>query len=230
MMGERLQKVLAQSGVASRRTIEAWIKSGRIKVNDKQAELGIRVTPKCKIKIDDRMIALKAIKQSVLLYHKPEGEVCTRAPELGQTSIFKNLPKPETGRWLSVGRLDINTSGLLILTNDGDMLQKLQHPKFGHEREYRVRAYGPLTPSILEQLSSSLKLEDGEAQFIKFKHDSTKGHNHWFTVVLGEGRNRLVRRMFEAVDLEVNRLIRVRFGKTELPSNLRPGQSRLATL
>ncbi len=230
MTGERLQKVLAQSGVASRRTIESWIKSGRIRVNGKQAELGVRVTPQCKIKIDDRPVALKAVKPSVLLYHKPEGEVCTRAPEPGQNPIFKNLPKPETGRWLSVGRLDINTSGLLILTNDGEMLQKLQHPKFGHEREYRVRAFGDLTPNVLEQLKSSLKLEDGEAQFIKFNHDSSKGHNHWFTVVLGEGRNRLVRRMFEAVGLEVNRLIRIRFGKTTLPSNLRTGQCRATTL
>jgi 23S rRNA pseudouridine2605 synthase len=230
MIGERLQKVLAQQGVGSRRGVEVMIKEGRVKVNGKVAELGVRVTPACKIVVDKKLITLKSQQHTSIIYHKPEGEVCTRKPEPGQVSIYSKLPKLETGRWLSVGRLDLNTSGLLLLTTDGEKLQQLQHPRFNLEREYKVRAYGHFDTSMMRKLQSAMQLEDGKAKFLSIKHDTSKGSNHWFSVTLGEGRNRLVRRMFTHVGLEVNRLIRIRFGDNILPHQLRPGQYRSITL
>lgn len=224
MMVERVQKVIAQSGMGSRRACELWIKEGRVKINGKRAKLGDKVSPTCKIFVDNKLVGRAENESLVMLYHKPLGEVCSHQPEPHQRSMYASLPKPPTGRWLSVGRLDLNTSGLIILTNDGELLQTLQHPKFGHRREYRVRAFGTLNASILEKLKGTLQLEDGPARFKKFSHDISKGPNHWFTITLSEGRNRLVRRMFESLGLEVNRLIRTRFGKTVLPSNLKPGQ------
>lgn len=226
-MSERVQKVIAQTGVGSRRAVEAWIQAGRVQVNGKLATLGCKVTPECEILLDKKPIAISHKQSAVLLYHKPVGEVCSHQPEPHQRSIYQSLPKPPSGKWLSVGRLDINTSGLIILTNDGETLQRLQHPKYNHVRQYRVRAYGKFDRELLKKLQGKVMLEDGPAKFLNLSHDQSSGSNHWFTVTLSEGRNRLVRRMFQAFDLEVNRLIRTKFGHTELPRRLKPGQYQL---
>lgn len=223
-MAERLQKVLANQGFGSRRAIESMIEAGRIYVNGKPAKLGDKVSSNERITIDKKLIKLEAASKQTIIYHKPVGEVCTTKPEPGQTSIYQSLPKPTSGKWLSVGRLDLNTSGLLIMTTDGELLQKMQHPSYGNEREYKVRAYGQLTEQVLKDLKSKMQLDDGLAQFLSIKYESSRGDNHWFKVVLGEGRHRLVRRMFEQAGLTVNRLIRIRFGNTCLPYDLKPGR------
>lgn len=226
-MAERLQKALAHQGLGSRRQIEQWILQGRLKVNGQTATLGMRVTPKCRIHIDNKLVKSQIIESEVLLYHKPVGEVCSRKPNLGEQSVFSHLPKPQTGRWLNIGRLDINTSGLLIFTTQGEQAHQWMHPSSNLEREYKVRVFGRLSKDKINQMKQGIRLEDGFAQFHKLDYESTKGNNHWFKVVLKEGRNRLVRRMFEAFDLQVNRLIRTRFGTIQLPVDLKPGETQV---
>ncbi len=226
-MDEKLQKVLARAAVGSRREMERWISQGRIKVNDKVASLGDRVSAKDKIKVDNKIINQKRteVQQRVIVYHKPVGEVCTRDDPDGRTTIYSNLPKLRTGRWISVGRLDLNTSGLLLLTTDGELANKLMHPSSEIEREYAVRILGEVSPDILKQLKTSVPLEDGDAHFSDVKESGGQGANHWYNVILKEGRNREVRRLWEHFGFAVSRLMRVRYGDIKLERRVRPSKS-----
>lgn len=226
-MSEKIQKVLANAGVGSRRQIEGWIAEGRVTVNGRTAAIGDRMTYRDKVCVDDREIKLmksKTQKSRVLLYHKPEGEMCTRNDPEGRPTIFESLPIIRNSRWICVGRLDFNTSGLLLITNDGDLAHKLMHPSSSIEREYAVRIRGEVNPAHLSQMSEGVMLEDGEAHFEQIADGGGTGSNHWFHVVVKEGRNRLVRRIWESFGYTVSRLIRIRFGNVYLPSNLKRGR------
>lgn len=223
---ERLQKVLAQIGIGSRREIEEWVIAGRISVNGLPASLGQKIGPGDRVKYNGKLIPLKFAEQResrVLLYHKPEGEIVSRDDPEGRPSVFDRLPMLKKGRWIAVGRLDFNTSGLLLFTNDGDLANKLMHPRYEMEREYAVRLLGRLEDEQIEMLTSGIELEDGPARFSSLRDEGGEGANHWYRVTLSEGRNREVRRMFEAVGLTVSRLMRVRYGPVELPSKLKRG-------
>ena len=218
-MTERIQKVLANAGVASRRTIEDWISAGRIYVNGSQATLGQKIGPKDRVEVDGRKIRLAdATPQvQVIAYHKPVGQVCSRYDEDGRPTVFEALPKISGGRWVSVGRLDVNTAGLLLFTNDGELANRLMHPSSEVQREYAVRALGSPSESDLAKLTKGVELDDGPARCHGLRvMEKTEGANQWYRVVLIEGRKREVRRLFEAIGLKVNRLIRVRFGDIEL--------------
>lgn len=227
-MSEKLQKVLANAGLGSRRQIEKWIAEGRIIVNGKTAAIGDRVTLDAKIRIDGREVNLvksAAKKQRVLLYHKPEGEICSRSDPEGRPTIFDHLPPLRNGRWIAVGRLDFNTSGVLLLTNDGELANRLMHPSAQIEREYAVRVQGEVTPAMLKKLKQGVRLEDGNAHFDEITDAGGEGTNHWYHVIVKEGRNRLVRRLWESqYSIKVSRLIRIRFGVITLPRLLRKGK------
>ena len=225
--GEKLQKVLARAGIGSRRGMERWIAEGRITVDGKPAKLGDRVSPTQIIRIDGRALPRHNLtpKPRVIVYHKPEGEVCTRSDPEGRPTVFENLPTLRNGRWIAIGRLDINSSGLLLFTNDGELANRLMHPSREIEREYAVRVLGQVTSEMLTQLRQGVMLEDGEAKFEHIEDAGGSGANHWYHVVLREGRNREVRRMWEAVGAKVSRLIRVRYGTVTLPRLLRPGRT-----
>lgn len=222
---ERLQKVLAQAGVASRREIEEWVVAGRILVNGLPAELGQKIGPGDRVKVNGKLIPLRFTQRSprVLIYHKPEGEIVSRDDPEGRPTVFERLPLLRKGRWLAVGRLDFNTSGLLLFTNDGDLANKLMHPRYELEREYAVRILGELTEEQVKSLTEGIQLEDGLAKFNLLRDEGGEGANHWYRVTISEGRNREVRRMFEAVGLTVSRLMRVRYGSVELPARLKRG-------
>ncbi len=225
--GERLQKVLARLGMASRREIDRWIGEGRIRVNRQVATPGTRVGPGDRVEIDGRPVAIDRViapRTRVLLYHKPAGEVTTRNDPEGRPTVFDHLPRLVHGRWISVGRLDINTSGLLLLTTDGDLANRLMHPSSGIEREYAVRVLGPVDEDTLRRLQEGVELDDGPARFESITDAGGQGVNHWYHVVLKEGRNREVRRLWEAVGHRVSRLIRVRYGDLKLPPRLKPGR------
>lgn len=226
-MDEKLQKVLARAGIGSRREMERWIEQGRIKVNDQVATLGERVSEKDMLKVDNKIINQKRtqVQQRVIVYHKPVGEVCTRDDPEGRKTIFSNLPKLRTGRWISVGRLDLNTSGLLLLTTDGELANKLMHPSSEIEREYAVRVLGEVTPEIIKELITNVPLEDGDAHFSDVKATGGEGANHWYNVILKEGRNREVRRLWEYFGFAVSRLMRVRYGDVTLERSVRPAKS-----
>lgn len=226
-MDEKLQKVLARAGIGSRREMERWIEQGRVKVNDQVATIGDRVSDKDNIKVDNKFITQRRtqVQQRVIAYHKPVGEVCTRDDPEGRTTIFKNLPKLKSGRWISVGRLDLNTSGLLLLTTDGELANKLMHPSSEIEREYAVRILGEASPEIIKELKTSVPLEDGDAHFIDVKAAGGQGANHWYHVVLKEGRNREVRRLWEYFGFAVSRLMRIRYGDIKLERRVRPSKS-----
>lgn len=227
---ERLQKVLAGAGVASRRELEAWIRAGRITVNGVVAQLGQKVSGRERILIDGQPVpALRKTRPGarVLLYHKPPGEVCTRSDPEGRPTVFDRLPPIQGSRWINVGRLDLATSGLLLLTTDGALANALMHPSRQIPREYAVRVQGVVTDATLEKVRSGIPLEDGVARFDSVTRTGGEGSNQWFSVVVAEGRNRLVRRVWEAVDCRVSRLIRVRYGPIALPRSLRAGQFRL---
>lgn len=228
MSSEKLQKVLSRAGIASRRTIEVWIADGRILVNGKVAEIGRRVTAKDKIALDGQVLNLPTEKEStrVILYHKPAGEICTRSDPEGRPTVFDYLPKLFQGRWISVGRLDVNTSGLMLFTNDGELANQLMHPSSGFGREYAVRVLGEVTDSMLDRLLRGVRLEDGNAHFEDIVDSGGKGANHWYHVVVMEGRNRLVRRLWESQGVQVSRLKRVRFGPIFLEASLRQGRWR----
>jgi 23S rRNA pseudouridine2605 synthase len=223
----RIHKVLAAAGVASRRKIEQMIVDGEIYVNAKQATIGQSLKAGDKVTVNGKVINWSAdTERQIIIYHKPEGVVCTRSDPEGRPTVFDHLPKLETGRWVAVGRLDINTSGLLIFTTDGALANKYMHPSNEFVREYRVRVYGRLYPETLNKLDHGVELDDGFAKFDTMylkSADKTSGNNNWFTVTLHSGRNRLVRRLFESQGLEVNRLIRTRFDKYKLLKNLKLG-------
>jgi 23S rRNA pseudouridine2605 synthase len=225
--GERLQKILSRIGVGSRRQIEQWVTEGRITVNGAPAVLGQRITPADRVELDGRPIPRLEIapRARVIVYHKPEGEVCTRSDPEGRPTVFDQLPRLRGARWIAIGRLDFNTSGLLLFTTDGALAHRLMHPSSEVEREYAVRILGEVSEEQFARLQEGVMLDDGPARFDSIVDAGGTGANHWYHVVLKEGRNREVRRMWEAVGATVSRLIRVRFGPIGLPRHVRPGRS-----
>jgi 23S rRNA pseudouridine2605 synthase len=227
-MAERLQKWLAGQGLGSRREIERWIKEGRIVVDGKPAELGLKVDGTERIEIDGKAIRMPKHEQKprTLIYHKPPGEICTRKDPQGRRTIFESLPKVLGARWISVGRLDFQTTGLLILTTDGELANLLMHPSSELQREYIVRAFGEPTEEQLAELMQGVELEDGKAKFESLIVTEGEGANRSYRVSVSEGRNRIVRRLFEFIGCRVNRLLRVSYGPVKLPRDLRPGKYR----
>ena len=230
-MEERLQKWLAAKGFGSRREIERWIVAGRIKVDGKVAVLGAKVDGTEKIVVNGKAVRIEAreARQRTLIYHKPQGEICSRSDPQKRRTIFKSLPKILGQRWISVGRLDYQTTGLILVTTDGQLANKLMHPSSELEREYAVRAYGELSKDQLAELRQGVQLEDGAAKFDSIELSSGEGANRSYVVTVREGRNRIVRRLFESVDCRVNRLMRTRYGPVSLPRDLRPGKHRELT-
>ena len=226
--GEKLQKILAQAGFGSRRAMEEWIASGRVSVNGEPATLGMRVMEGDLVKAERRTIRVGERDHAVrvLLYHKPEGEIVSRDDPEKRASVFDKLPKLRDGKWIAVGRLDFNTSGLLIFTTSGELANRLMHPRFEVEREYAVRVQGKMTEAQMDQaLKQGVELEDGLVKFEKLEDHGGEGFNHWYRVMLKEGRNRVVRRTFDALGLPVSRLMRVRFGIIGLPPRLKRGMT-----
>ncbi|ALX95307.1 MULTISPECIES: 23S rRNA pseudouridine(2605) synthase RluB [Serratia] len=227
-MSEKLQKVLANAGHGSRREIETMIEAGRISVDGKIAKLGdrVEVVAGMKIRLDGHVVSIKESEEAVcrvLAYYKPEGELCTRSDPEGRPTVFDRLPKLRGSRWVAVGRLDVNTSGLLLFTTDGELANRLMHPSREVEREYAVRVFGQIDDEKLKQLSKGVQLEDGPAAFRTITFQGGEGINQWYNVTLTEGRNREVRRLWEAVGVQVSRLIRVRYGDIDLPKGLPRG-------
>jgi len=225
-MSEKLQKVLARAGLASRREIETWIDAGRISVNKKVATLGDRVTGEELIQVDGKTMRLKDSVEApmAIIYHKNIGTICSRSDTEDRPTVFGDFPKIHHARWILVGRLDYNTSGLLLVTTDGDLAHRLMHPSYEIDREYAVRIYGDVTPSMLNTLQRGVALDDGEARFDKITDIGGEGQNRWFSVVLKEGKNREVRRLWESQGVQVNRLSRNRFGPISLPRRVKRGQ------
>ncbi len=223
---QKLQKVLAGTGLGSRRSMEELIKSGKVRVNGALAQLGDRVGPGDVIRVGRRTIEVEEEFRlpRILLYHKPEGEIVTRNDPQGRPSVFLQLPRLRAAQWLAVGRLDYNTSGLLIFTTSGELVNRLTHPRFEVEREYAVRIMGKLSEQEIGRLTRGIELADGDARFESLLDEGGEGSNHWYRAVLTEGRNRIVRRMFEQAGYTVSRLIRIRFGIVGLPPQLRRGQ------
>ena len=226
-MADRIQKVLANAGYGSRREIEKLINNGKIKVNGKLATIGQCIEEKDQVAINSRPIRLhqqRKKKPKVLAYYKQAGEVCTRRDEKGRETVFKNLPRLRNSRWISIGRLDLNTTGLLLFTTDGELANKLMHPSSEIEREYAVRVFGRVTNENINTLLDGVELEDGFAKFTDIVDSGGKGTNHWYHVVVMEGRNKEVRRLWESQGVQVTRLIRPRFGSYILPRKKRVGQ------
>ncbi|HEX2831187.1 MAG TPA: pseudouridine synthase [Burkholderiales bacterium] len=223
---QKLHKVLAQAGVGSRREMEQWIKDGKVTVNGAVATVGSRVTPTDVIRIGRKTIRWPGTHRlpRVLVYHKPEGEIVSREDPEGRASVFEKLPQIRGAKWLAVGRLDFNTSGLLIFTTSGELANRMMHPRFEVEREYAVRIVGQLKPEQARRLEQGIQLSDGVAKVESLTDEGGEGTNHWYRIVLKEGRNRVVRRLFEALGLTVSRLMRVRFGVVALPPRLKRGQ------
>lgn len=220
--------------MASRREIENWIAAGRVSVNGATALVGQRVQAGDKVRVNGRLINLPRLNRlvlspRVLLYHKPEGEIVSRDDPQNRANVFEKLPRLRGARWIAVGRLDYNSCGLLVFTTSGELANRLMHPRSGIERDYAVRILGELAPAIAQQLLAGVALEDGAARCLKVDEAGGEGVNHWYHVTVAEGRNRLVRRMFESVGLTVSRLMRVRYGPLSLPANLRRGQHRELT-
>jgi 23S rRNA pseudouridine2605 synthase len=222
---ERLQKLLAHNGLGSRREIETMIAAGRVSVNNVVAKLGDRANVGDKIQINGKIIqlCLPALLPRIIIYHKLEGEIVSVRDPQGRPSVFDKLPRLRSSKWIAIGRLDFNTSGLLIFTTDGALANRLMHPRYQMEREYAVRIIGELTAEQITRLTTGIVLEDGLAKFDQLCDKGGQGVNRWYGVTLKEGRNREVRRMFEALDMTVSRLMRVRFGPINLPSKLKRG-------
>ncbi|WP_338771221.1 23S rRNA pseudouridine(2605) synthase RluB [Massilia sp. METH4] len=222
----KLHKVLAEAGLGSRRDMEELIVAGRVSVNGEPAHIGQRILPTDAVRINGKLIQRKVSKKPprVLVYHKPAGEIVSHDDPEGRPSVFDRLPQMKVGKWLAVGRLDFNTEGLLLFTTSGDLANRLMHPRYNIDREYAVRTLGELEEGMRQKLLAGVELEDGPAQFTKIADGGGEGVNKWYRVVIGEGRNREVRRMFEAVGLTVSRLIRTRYGALTLPSNLKRGR------
>ncbi|MGA8010068.1 MAG: pseudouridine synthase, partial [Thiomonas sp.] len=221
----KLHKVLAQSGVGSRREMEDLILAGRVSVNGEPAHLGQRILPTDQIRVNGKIIKrrMRPAQARVLAYHKPTGEVVSFKDPEGRPTVFQHLPKLQGAKWTAVGRLDINTEGLLLFTTSGDLANRLMHPSYGAEREYAVRVLGELDAAARDELLQGVQLGDGPARFLSLEEAGGEGANRWWRVVISEGRNREVRRMFEAVGLTVSRLIRVRYASVVLPAGLRRG-------
>lgn len=229
MHDEKLQKVLARSGFGSRREMERFIEEGRVGLNGDLAKLGDRVKEGDQVSLDGRPIQLIFSAESarrVLIYNKPVGEVCTRHDPEGRPTVFDNLPPLKQGRWIVIGRLDINTTGLLLFTTDGELANRMMHPSANIDREYAVRVLGEVSDEMLERLKQGVLLEDGMAHFSDVRYFDGEGANKWYHCVVMEGRNREVRRLWESQGLQVNRLKRVRFGPVFLPSDVKVGTWR----
>lgn len=228
--GEKLQKVLARLGMASRRDVEKWIAEGRVKVNGAIASLGQRVDSHDAIAVDGRLLKREEaneIVRRVLIYNKPDGEICTRNDPEGRPTVFDRLPRPKEGRWINIGRLDINTTGLLLFTTDGELANRLMHPSYEMDREYAVRVRGEVDDEMIDRLKTGVMLEDGPARFTDIQEaPGGEGFNHWYHCVVMEGRNREVRRLWESQGLVVSRLKRVRFGPVFMTSDLPMGRWR----
>ena len=230
-MTEKLQKVLANQGLGSRREMERWIEQGRVSVNGTLATLGDRVDETGQIRVDGHLLSRQTEQPvcRVLMYNKPEGELCSRHDPEGRDTVFDRLPAIRMGRWIAVGRLDMNTSGLLLFTNDGELANRLMHPKCEVEREYAVRVFGDVTHQTLNTLKKGVQLEDGEAKFLSISGkvappgSEEESMNRWFNVTLKEGRNREVRRLWESQGVQVSRLIRVKYGPMDLQKRLPQG-------
>ena len=239
----RLQKLLAEAGLGSRRTVEDWIRAGRLTLKGRKAQLGDRAAPGDEVRLDGKRLELKrgdTTPHELLLYYKPAGEVTSRSDPEGRPTVFERLPPPRRGRWITVGRLDVNTTGLLLLTTDGKLAHRLMHPSSEIEREYLVRVRGKPSDEVLARLLLGVQLEDGPASFGRIEAGSweeggsgrappgARGGHSTFKVVLSEGRNREVRRLWQAVGFEVSRLKRIRYGPVDLPKDLKPGDARRA--
>jgi len=227
--GERLQKYLAARGWGSRRALEQWIAAGQIRINGRAASLGDRVVPGDRITMERRRLRVPADAEParrIIAYNKPEGELVSRFDPEGRPTVFSRLPGLKKGRWVAVGRLDLNTSGLLLLTTDGELANRLMHPVAAVEREYAVRVLGAVEPALLQCLRAGIELEDGPGRFERIQEAGGQGANRWFHVVITEGRNREVRRLWEAVGARVSRLIRLRFGPVSLSRRLARGRWR----
>ena len=222
----KLHKVLAEAGLGSRRDMEELIIAGRVSVNGEPAHIGQRILPTDQVRINGKLIQRKVSKRPprVLVYHKPAGEIVSNNDPEGRPSVFDRLPTMKAGKWLAVGRLDFNTEGLLLFTTSGDLANRLMHPRYGIDREYAVRTLGELEEGMRQKLLNGVELEDGLAQFSKIADGGGEGVNKWYRVIIGEGRNREVRRMFEAIGLTVSRLIRTRYGAMTLPPRLKCGR------
>lgn len=230
-MKSRIHKILSQEGIASRRGIESLILQERIEVNGRKAFIGQLISHKDEVKLDGKKIIFSNFNEQVriLMYHKRVGEISTRRDVDGRDTIFDSLPKIQSGRWISVGRLDINTSGLILFTNKGDLANKLMHPSFNIEREYIARIHGKVNSQILDNLIKGVHLKDGLAKFTDIKEGKKGKTNQWFAMVIMDGRTREVRRLWESQGLNVARLKRVRFGDIFLPFDLKGGSWRYLT-
>lgn len=224
-MNERIQKLLSLTGVASRREAERWIADGRVTVNGERAKLGDRAGRNDDIRVDGRAVSVEeaGVNTRVIAYNKPVGEVCTRDDPEGRPTVFDHLPKTKNERWINVGRLDINTSGLLLFTTDGELANKLMHPSSGVDREYAVRVRGDVDQDMINRLKEGVLLDDGMASFADVRYFDGEGQNKWYHVVLMEGRNREVRRLWESQEITVSRLKRVRYGCIFMPANVPVG-------
>ena len=226
MSQERVQKALARMGYGSRREIERLIGEQKIRINGQIAQPGDHVSEGDKINIGNRSVVISAevSRIRVLIYNKPEGEICTQKDEQGRRTVFDSIGKLNKGRWVSVGRLDINTSGLLLFTNYGELANHLMHPSSEIEREYAVRVNGDVTEEMVQRLLTGVQLEDGFLKFDSITDSGGKGANHWYNVILKEGKNREIRRLWQSQDVRVSRLIRVRYGNQVLPRDLKVGK------
>jgi 23S rRNA pseudouridine2605 synthase len=222
----KLQKALAQTGLGSRREMEQWILAGRVTVNGATAQLGVRVGAHDVVMVDGRMLRAEAPTRlpQVLIYHKPEGEIVSQDDPAGRPSVFDKLPRLRGAKWVAVGRLDYNSCGLLVFTTSGELANRMMHPSHGLDREYAVRLLGRLTDEQIARLCAGINLDDGVARCESVASGGGEGANRWYRIVLKEGRNRIVRRLFDALGLRVSRLMRVRFGPVALPPRLRRGQ------
>jgi 23S rRNA pseudouridine2605 synthase len=222
---QRLHKLLALAGLGSRRDMEKLIESGRVTVNGQVAKLGVGVSAYDVVRVDNRPVRLSFEPElpQVLIYHKPDDEIVSADDPEGRASVFDKLPRIKGGKWIAIGRLDMNTSGLLIFTTSGELANRFMHPRYEVEREYAVRVFGELTDEQMEMLKQGIELEDGPAAFDSIVPQGGEGANHWYQVILREGRNREVRRLFEAFQMPVSRLMRVRFGPISLPSRVKRG-------
>lgn len=224
---EKLQKVLARAGFGSRRELEQWISDGRVTVNGRPAKLGDRVSEEDRIVVDGKKVQIssrKKLSPRVLLYNKPEGEVCSRKDPEGRPTVYDRLPDVQHARWVAVGRLDINTAGLLLFTTDGELANRLMHPSANIDREYAVRVKGEVTDEMLDAMRRGVELEGHLCRFTDVQYYAGEGTNHWYHVVIMEGRNREVRRIWESFGVQVSRLKRVRYGPAFIPSQVRKGQ------